>query len=80
MELKASYKAAKQGVRHKRIPHDIEEAPTIIGHEFSGVILEVGEKYKNRWKPGQKCTIQPAINYENGPVAVSYTHLTLPTN
>jgi len=66
----SSYKAAKQGAKHKRIPDNISEEPTIIGHEFGGVILEVGEKYKDRWKVGQKCTIQPAINYKNGPVGI----------
>jgi len=66
----SSYKAAKQGARHKRIPENVCEAPTIIGHELGGVILEVGEKYKDRWQAGQKCTIQPAINYEDGPVGI----------
>jgi len=66
----SSYKAAKQGARHKRIPEDISKSPTIIGHEFSGVILEVGAEYKDRWQAGQKCTIQPAINYEDGPVGI----------
>jgi threonine dehydrogenase-like Zn-dependent dehydrogenase len=66
----SSYKAAKQGIKHKRIPKNISKEPTIIGHEFSGFILQVGDKYKNNWKVGQKCTIQPAINYENGPVGI----------
>ena len=66
----SSYKAAKQGARHKRIPENISKEPTIIGHEFSGVILEIGEEYKDRWQVGQKCTIQPAINYEDGPVGI----------
>ena len=66
----SSYKAVKQGTRHKRIPKNISDAPTIIGHELSGVILEVGEKYKDRWQVGQKSTIQTAINYENGPVGI----------
>ena len=66
----SSLKAAKQGTRHKRVPENIEEEPTILGHEFSGVIMEVGEQYKDTWQPGQKCTIQPAINYERGPVGI----------
>jgi len=66
----SSYKAAKQGARHKRIPENVSEEPTIIGHEFSGVILEIGEEYRDRWQVGQKCTIQPAINYEDGPVGI----------
>src|SRR3972149_5942154 len=63
----SSYKAAQQGASHKRIPDDIAENPTMIGHEFSGEILEVGKKWKNQFEPGMKFSIQPAINYKNGP-------------
>jgi threonine dehydrogenase-like Zn-dependent dehydrogenase len=66
----SSYKAAKQGPYHKRIPRDIAQNPTIIGHEFSGEIVEVGSKWKNNFKPGMKFAIQPAINYTDGPVGV----------
>jgi len=66
----SSYKAAKQGADHKRIPDDVAINPTIIGHEFSGIILEAGEKWKNAYQPGMKFSIQPAINYKNGPVGI----------
>ena len=66
----SSHKAAKQGARHKRIPNDVAERPTILGHEFAGRIVEVGEKYKDTWEVGQLYGIQPAINYEHGPVGV----------
>lgn len=77
----SSYKAAHQGTDHKRIPKDVEENPIIIGHEFSGEIIEVGAKWQNKFKPGQKYSIQPAIYYENGPVGIlsapgySYQHI-----
>ncbi len=74
----SSYKAAKQGTDHKRVPNDAAENPVIIGHEFAGEIVEVGAKYKNKFKPGQKYSIQPAIYYENGPLgtlsAPGYTY------
>lgn len=57
----SSYKAAMQGAEHKRIPDDIHINPTIIGHEFSGVILEVGKKWQDRFRKGQKFSIQPAM-------------------
>jgi len=63
-------KAAKQGTDHKRIPGDVAESPTIIGHEFSGVIVEVGQKWQNRFKAGMKFSIQPAINYADGPAGI----------
>ncbi len=47
----SSYKAAKQGADHKRIPNDIHINPTIIGHEFSGEIVEVGSKWQDKFKP-----------------------------
>ena len=38
----SSYKSSHQGADHKRVPDDVAENPTIIGHEFAGVIVEVG--------------------------------------
>jgi threonine dehydrogenase-like Zn-dependent dehydrogenase len=58
----SSHKAALQGADHKRVPDDININPTIIGHEFAGVILEVGKKWQNKFKSGQKFSIQPAMN------------------
>ncbi len=66
----SSYKAAVQGTDHKRIPDDIAVNPVIIGHEFAGELVQVGKKWSDRFYPGQKFSIQPAINYENGPVGV----------
>ncbi len=59
----SSYKAAIQGANHKRVPDNVSKNPIILGHEMCGTILEVGEKYKDKFKVGMKCTIQPAINY-----------------
>jgi threonine dehydrogenase-like Zn-dependent dehydrogenase len=58
----SSHKAALQGANHKRVPKDININPTIIGHEFAGVILEVGKKWQHKFKAGQKFSIQPAMN------------------
>ncbi len=57
----SSYKAAQQGTDHKRIPDDIAVNPTMIGHEFSGIILDVGKKWQHRFSKGQKFSIQPAM-------------------
>lgn len=66
----SSYKATKQGTDHKRIPDDVDINPTIIGHEFSGEIVKSGNKWKDKFKPGMKFSIQPAINYPDGPVGI----------
>lgn len=77
----SSYKAASQGTEHKRIPDDVAANPIIIGHEFAGELLKIGNNWKHKFKEGQKFSIQPAIYYEQGPVGVlsapgySYPHI-----
>ncbi|MGB3008300.1 MAG: zinc-binding dehydrogenase [Chitinophagaceae bacterium] len=66
----SSYKASKQGEDHTRVPNDVKNNPVIIGHEFSGEILEVGNKWQSQFSVGQKFAIQPALNYEGGPVGL----------
>ena len=60
----SSYKAASQGPDHKRVPNDVAENPIIIGHEFCGEIIEVGAKWQDQFKAGDKYAIQPAVNYK----------------
>jgi L-sorbose 1-phosphate reductase len=66
----SSYKASKQGPAHKRVPDNVVEEPIMIGHEFAGELVEVGEKWAGKFKPGDKFSIQPALNYEDGPVGI----------
>jgi L-sorbose 1-phosphate reductase len=66
----SSYKASAQGTDHKRIPNDVAENPIMIGHEFCGEIVEVGARWKDQFKPGDKFSIQPAMNDPNGPVGI----------
>jgi threonine dehydrogenase-like Zn-dependent dehydrogenase len=66
----SSWKAAILGTEHKRVPNDAPENPPIIGHEFSGEIVEVGAKWKDKFHVGQKYSIQPAIYYEDGPLGI----------
>lgn len=61
----STYKAAKQGSAHKRVPDDVGEHPVIIGHEMCGEIVEVGASLKDKWKVGQKIVIQPALKLAN---------------
>ncbi|TCO07732.1 zinc-binding dehydrogenase [Natronoflexus pectinivorans] len=66
----SSYKAATQGTDHKRIPDDVSDNPIIIGHEFAGELVEVGSKWASEFKVGDKFSIQPALNYADGPVGI----------
>ena len=69
----SSYKAAKQGPEHKRVPDDVSMNPVIIGHEFCGEILEAGAKWAGKFSPGQKFAIQPALNYMGSLNAPGYS-------
>jgi L-sorbose 1-phosphate reductase len=70
----SSHKAALQGADHKRVPDDIDINPTIIGHEFAGVILNVGKKWQNKFRAGQKFSIQPAMNHMGTLNAPGYSY------
>ena len=70
----STYKAAVEGEEHKRVPNDVAEHPTIVGHEFCGVITEVGENWKNKYKPGQGFAIQPAHFYKGSQMAPGYSY------
>lgn len=71
----SSYKAAKQGGAHKRVPNDIAANPVIIGHEFCGEIVEVGSALTGRYKPGQKFTLQPAMKGTYDAAGYSFRYL-----
>lgn len=70
----SSHKAAKQGADHKRVPDDIHIHPTMIGHEFSGIIKQVGKKWEGQFRPGEKFSIQPALNYKGSLNAPGYSY------
>lgn len=62
----STWKAVKQGTKHKRVPPNIAEKPVIIGHEMCGEIVQVGENLKDKWSVGQKIVIQPALKLDSG--------------
>lgn len=70
----SSYKAAMQGKEHKRVPHNIDTNPIIIGHEFCGEIIEVGQKWKDKYAKGDKFVIQPALCYNGSLDAPGYSY------
>ncbi len=70
----SSYKAAMQGKDHKRVPDDVAKNPVILGHEFCGEILDVGSKWRGEFAPGDRFTIQPAMNYKGSLAAPGYSY------
>lgn len=70
----STYKAAVEGGEHKRVPDNVEENPTIVGHEFCGVINAVGENWKHKYKAGQGFAIQPAHFYKGSQMAPGYSY------
>ena len=62
----STYKAVKQGSKHKRVPETVSEPPIIVGHAMSGEIVQVGAALQDRWSVGQKIVIQPALKLESG--------------
>ena|GEM_PF-7254 len=70
----SSHKAAMQGSEHKRVPDDIAQNPVIIGHEFCGELVEVGAKWQDKFKAGEKFSIQPALNYNGSLASPGYSY------
>ncbi len=70
----STYKAAIEGADHKRVPNDVAENPTIVGHEFCGDIVAVGENWKHKYKVGDKFVIQPAHFHNGSQLAPGYSY------
>lgn len=62
----STWKAAKLGSEHKRVPDDLENHPVITGHECAGVIVEVGKNLAGKYKKGQRFVLQPAMGLPSG--------------
>ncbi len=68
----STYKEVKQGADHFRVPDNISTNPIIIGHEFSGIIVEVGQKWQNDFHVGKKFALLPGIPDQLGAPGYSY--------
>lgn len=69
----STYKAVIQGPAHKRVPDDVAENPIVIGHEFCGEIISLGDNLKDNWKVGERIVIQPALNLDYAEWSVGYS-------
>ncbi|MBU3158068.1 zinc-binding dehydrogenase [Clostridium estertheticum] len=70
----STYKAAILGSDHKRVPSDVAVNPVIVGHEMAGNIVQVGSKWKNDFKVGNKFSMQPALNYKGSMDSPGYSY------
>ena len=70
----STYKAALEGEDHKRVPNDCAVHPTVMGHEFCGDIVAVGENWAHKYKVGDKFSIQPAHFYKGSQMAPGYSY------
>ena len=67
-------KLVMMGQENMRAHADMAHNPCIVGHEFSGEILQVGEKWKDRYHAGEMFIQQPALNYKGRPDALGFTY------
>ena len=70
----STYKCAILGTAHKRVHEDVADHPAIMGHEMAGDIIKVGKKHQDRFKPGMKFTLQPALNYKGRMWSPGYSY------
>jgi len=57
-------KLVEQGPAHPLLHGwDLERHPVILGDEGSVTLVEVGQELKDRYQPGERYVIQPAVNH-----------------
>ena len=61
----STWKVQNQGAKHKKLPNDLENNPVIMGHEFCGIIENVGKKWQHLYQPGDKFVAQPNLMRED---------------
>ncbi len=69
----STYKTVKQGAKHIRVPDNVKENPIIIGHEFCGEVVEVTERWKDKFSIGDKVVMPPVLSYLGGMKTVGYS-------
>lgn len=70
----STYKLVQQGDKHKRVSENLSEHPAVIGHELSGIVVEVGSKWKDKYQKGMKFTVQPEVTIGGVSRTVGYNY------
>jgi threonine dehydrogenase-like Zn-dependent dehydrogenase len=61
------------GQNHPRIHHDMKTNPVVLGHEVAMTVVAVGENMTDRYKPGDRLTIEADIYVDGISLAYGYT-------
>lgn len=69
----STYKTVKQGAKHIRVPDNVADNPVIIGHEFCAEVVEVTDKWKDKFQVGDKVVMPPVLSYLGGMQTVGYS-------
>ncbi|MBR6632700.1 MAG: zinc-binding dehydrogenase [Clostridia bacterium] len=59
----STHKTILQGAKHLRVPENVAEHPVIVGHEFCAEVVEVGDKWKDKFAVGDKVVMPPVLSY-----------------
>ena len=70
----SSYKAMLQASDHRCIPDDIDKNPVIMGHELSGVIVEVGDHLKGAYSVGDTFAVQAKMYFGERITSPGYSY------
>jgi len=69
----STHKTIMQGKNHIRVPDNIADKPIILGHEFCAEVVEVGDKWKDKFSVGDKVVMPPVLSYLGAYATVGYT-------
>ena len=65
-------KVIAQGQSHPRIYQDMKTDPVVLGHEVSMTVIGVGENLRDRFKVGDRLSMEPEIFYKGRSLAYGY--------
>ncbi len=65
-------KVIAQGQNHPRIYQDMKTDPVVLGHEVSMTVIGVGENLRDRFKVGDRLSMEPEIFYKGRSLAYGY--------
>jgi threonine dehydrogenase-like Zn-dependent dehydrogenase len=65
-------KVISQGQSHPRIFQNMQTNPVVLGHEVAMTVIGVGENLRDRYKVGDRLSMEPEIHVKGRPQAYGY--------